>query len=87
MRAIILEGVLFVAFAATVVALLYYLVLYFTPAGVRLRQTRNRRKLERAAEHRCEKHGALTEEELVLLPSGDRVCPNCYQEALHGKLD
>lgn len=87
MTAIILEGVLFVAFVATVAALVYYLVLYFTPAGVRLRQTRNRRQLERAAERTCPVHGALDEEDLVLLPGGDRVCPACYKEALDGKLD
>jgi hypothetical protein len=84
MIAIILEGVLFVAFVATVAALLYYVVLHFTRVGVWRRQTTNRRQMERAAELHCPVHGAHREEELVRLPSGDRICPDCYKEALNG---
>ena len=84
MTVIIIEGVLFVAFIAAVAALLFYVVLHFTPVGVWLRQTTNRRQIERAAELRCPVHGAHREEELVRLPSGDRICPDCYKEALNG---
>jgi hypothetical protein len=84
MNAIIIEGVLFVALLATVAALLRYLLLYFTPAGVRLRQTRNRRQIERAVEHRCPVHGPHREEELVRLPGGDLICPDCFKEAIDG---
>ena len=87
MTAIIIEGVLFVAFVATAAALLYYVLVYFTPAGVWLRQTRNRRRIERAASVSCPLHGPHREEDLVRLPGGDRICPDCYQEVVHGKLD
>ena len=42
MGAIITEGVLFVALVATGGALLFWLVITFTPAGIRLRQVQNR---------------------------------------------
>ncbi|HEU4563848.1 MAG TPA: hypothetical protein VFS05_04325 [Gemmatimonadaceae bacterium] len=87
MSAIIIEGVLFVAFLATVAALLYYVVLYFTPVGVSIRQARNRRRIEREAEHLCARHGAHRAEELVRLPDGDRICPQCYEEAFHDQHD
>lgn len=87
MSAIIIEGVLFVAFVATVAALLYYVVLYFTPVGVSIRQARNRRRIERASEEVCPLHGAHRAEELVRLPDGDRLCPQCYEEAIHGQHD
>jgi hypothetical protein len=31
----------------------------------------------------CPIHGMRREEELVRLPSGSRICPACYKEALH----
>jgi hypothetical protein len=83
MTAILVEGTLFVALIAAVAALLFYIVLRFTPVGLRLRQAANRRKLEQAAGLECPIHGPQREEALVLLPSGNRVCPICYQEALH----
>jgi hypothetical protein len=58
MTEIILEGVLFVALIATVGALFYYVLIYFTPVGVRVRQTRNRRRIDRAAELVCPIHGS-----------------------------
>jgi hypothetical protein len=87
MAAIILEGVLFVVLVATGGALFFFVVTRFTPIGVRLRQTQNRRRIERAAELRCPVHGAHAETELVRLASGERICPECFQEAVHGQLD
>jgi hypothetical protein len=83
MSVIILEGVLFVALLATGAALLYFVVVSFTPVGVRLRQTRNRRQLDRAAELNCPIHGPRKETDLVRLTSGDVMCPDCY-ETVHG---
>jgi hypothetical protein len=84
MLAIILEGVLFVVLIATGAALLYYVVVYFTPMGLRLRQHENRRRLERAADLVCPIHGPRSPEQLVRLPSGETICPDCYKEALDG---
>ena len=80
MAVIIVEGVLFVALIAAGGALLYWVIMYFTPAGVRLRQTRNRRRIERAATTTCAIHGPRTEDQLVRLASGEQVCPDCYKE-------
>ena len=80
MGAIIVEGVLFVALIAAVGTLLFWLVVWFTPAGVRIRQTQNRKRIERAAELVCAIHGRHTEDQLVRLASGARVCPDCYKE-------
>jgi hypothetical protein len=83
MVGIILEGVLFVALIATVAALLFFGVYYLTPLGLRLTQDRNRRELERELDLTCPIHGLQQEEEMVRLPSGSRICPVCYKEALH----
>jgi hypothetical protein len=83
MIGIILEGVLFVALIATMAALLFYALYHLTPLGLRLKQNRNRRLLERELELECPIHGTQREEELVRLPSGSRICPTCYREALH----
>ena len=80
MGVIIVEGVLFVAMIATGGALLYWVLLMFTPAGVRIRQVRNRKRLDRAAELECPIHGLKTEGQLVRLASGEQVCPDCYRE-------
>jgi hypothetical protein len=84
MGAIIVEGVLFVALLAAGGALLYWLLIMFTPVGVGLRQTRNRKRIERAAELTCPIHGARSEDQLVRLANGERACPDCYRETLHG---
>jgi hypothetical protein len=84
MGAIIVEGVLFVALIAAGGALLYWAMMMLTPAGVRIRQTRNRKQLERAAELMCPIHGPRMEDQLVRLSNGDQVCPDCYKETLHG---
>jgi hypothetical protein len=83
MGGIILEGVLFVALLATVAALLFYALVRWTPLGLRLRQDANRRKIEQTLELDCPIHGPQREEEMVRLPSGSRICPTCYKEALH----
>ena len=84
MSAIIIEGVLFVALLAAGATLLYLVVLHFTPVGVRLRQTRNRRRIDRAAELHCPIHGPRAEKDLVRLASGESLCPDCYKENVHG---
>jgi hypothetical protein len=84
MGAIIVEGVLFVALLAAGGALLYLALMLLTPAGVRIRQTQNRKRLERAAELVCPIHGPRMEDQLVRLSNGERVCPDCYKETLNG---
>lgn len=84
MGAIIIEGVLFVALIAAGGALLYWLLITFTPAGVRLRQTRNRMRIDRVAELTCPIHGLRTEVQLVRLANGEQVCPDCYKESHNG---
>jgi hypothetical protein len=83
MVGIILEGVLFVALLATVGALLFFGLVRWTPLGLRLRQDANRRRLEQALELECPIHGQQRAEEMVRLPSGSRICPACFKEALH----
>ena len=83
MGAIIVEGVLFVALIAAGGALLYWLIIYFTSAGVRFRQTQNRKRIDNAAEMTCAIHGRRTEDQQVRLASGERVCPDCYKEIVH----
>lgn len=84
MTEIIIEGVLFVALVVAVVTLLYYLLLYFTPVGVRIRQARNRRRIDDAAGLVCPIHGPRDHSDLVRLASGDLMCPDCYKETVHG---
>ncbi len=83
MTAILIEGVLFVALVATGAALLYYVFVQFTPAGLRVRQTVNRRRIEHAVALVCPVHGQRRDDEMVLLPSGERICPDCYKEIIH----
>ena len=82
MIGIIMEGALFVAVIATVAALLFYALLRWTPLGLRLRQDRNRRQIEHTLELECPIHGLQREEAMVRLPSGSRICPACYKEAV-----
>lgn len=84
---IILEGVLFVALVATAAALFYCGVLYLTPLGRRIRETQNRRRIDRAADLTCPVHGRYAAGDVVRLTTGDRMCPSCYQETMYGKLD
>ena len=82
MRVIIIEGVLFVAIFATAGALFYYLILQYTSVGTRIRQRRNRRRIDRAAPLACPIHGTRAQDALVRLPDGTLMCPDCYQETL-----
>jgi hypothetical protein len=84
MTEIIIEGVLFVALLATVGALFYFVIMYFTPVGERHRQTLNRRRLDNAADLVCPIHGPRSSKELVRLTSGELLCPECYKETIHG---
>ena len=84
MSVIIVEGVLFVALLATGAALLYFVLVTFTPVGTRLRQVQNRRQIDRAAELSCPIHGPCKETDLVRLASGELICPDCYKETFHG---
>ena len=81
---IIFEGVLFIAFLAVAVALVAYGVLGHTPLGRWAMQTTNRRRIEREVALRCPTHGAHADRDLVRLPSGERICPECYAETLDG---
>lgn len=80
---IVLEDVLFVALVATLVVLLVVALVEFTPLGLRLRQARNRRVIEETAERTCPMHGAHAATEMVLLPSGERICPECFKEVVN----
>ncbi|MGH7617997.1 MAG: hypothetical protein ACREPM_12270 [Gemmatimonadaceae bacterium] len=84
MPEIILEGVLFVALIVTAGALFYFIVMHCTPVGVWRIQTQNRRRLENAADLVCPIHGPRSLNDLVRLPSGDMLCPDCYKEILNG---
>jgi len=87
MIAILIESALFAALVAAVGALFFAAIAQFTPLGVRWRQVRNRRLLEREAARHCPKHGPQREGDLVRLSDGETLCPTCYQEILDGKLD
>ncbi len=80
MVTIILEGVLFIALLAVVGALVAYGVFGWTPLGLWARQTANRRRIERRAALTCPAHGHLSDRDLVRLPGGTRICPQCYAE-------
>lgn len=84
---IILEGVLFVALVVTAGALFYWVVVSFTPLGRRIRESENRRRIDRAAELTCPLHGPHAEGEVVRLTTGERMCPACYKETMYGKFD
>jgi hypothetical protein len=81
---IVIEGVLFVALVATAVALFVFVLVQFTPLGLRIRQARNRRSIEAAASRTCAIHGPHADAEMVLLPSGEHICPECFKEVVDG---
>jgi len=85
MSAIIIEGVLFAALLCVGVTLTVFVVRHYTAAGRAIEQTRNRKEIERAVNLTCEIHGAHEEREMVRLPSGDLMCPQCYREAIGGE--
>ena len=83
MFAILMEGFLFVAGVAAVGTLLSYFVLNHTSVGTRLKQAENRRRIENIAELRCPIHGDHAPQQMVRLPSGVVVCPECFQETVY----
>lgn len=85
MNVIILESVLFIALLV-VVGTFFVSALGITPLGRRLRQTANRKRIDKQAELTCPIHGPQQERDLVRLPSGDPLCPHCYKEAVHGHI-
>ena len=76
------ESVLFVAAIVALAALLFLALKTYTPIGVRLRQRDNRLRIEREAENVCPIHGPHQEYDLVRLASGDKICPDCFREAV-----
>ena len=86
MNAIMLESALFIALLA-VVGALFVTALGFTPFGRRIRQTANRRRIDRQADLTCPIHGLQREVDLVRLPTGEPLCSHCYKEAVHGHID
>jgi hypothetical protein len=87
MIAILLEGLLFVASIATIAALVFFFTRSSTSLGVRAKQNENRRVIEREIDLVCPIHGPHTEEQLVRLESGERICPDCFRDAMKGIVD
>ena len=85
MNAIIIEGVLFVVLVCVAVALVMFVVRYYTGAGRALEQTRNRKVIDRAVNLTCAVHGEHDERQMVRLESGEVMCPECYREAVDGR--
>lgn len=81
-----LEGAFVIALVAVGGAFLLS-VLGITPLGKRMQQTANRRRIDRDADLTCPVHGKQDEGSLVRLPTGETLCPLCYQEAVHGHVD
>jgi len=86
MNAIIIEGVLFVVLVCVAIALVVFVVRYYTGAGRALEQTRNRKAIDRVANLTCAVHGEHDEREMVRLESGEVMCPECYREAADGRV-
>jgi hypothetical protein len=84
MNAIIIEGVLFVALLCVAVTLVVFIVRHYTAAGRVIEQTQNRKQIERVVSLTCQIHGAHEEREMVRLPSGEIMCPQCYREVIDG---
>lgn len=82
MLAIILESVLFVVLIATAGGLVFFALYSLTPLGDRVRQIRNRRRLESAAALYCPMHGDHAPDAMVRLPSGELICPECFRETV-----
>lgn len=86
MFAIIYEGALFLAALAGAGALVFVGLKRFTPLGVRLTQAENRRRILLEETLVCPTHGRHEEKDLVRLPGGDLLCPDCYSETVNGQL-
>lgn len=85
MIGIIVEGVLFLLLLAAAGTLVYSVVVRMTPVGRRLAQGRNRERIEAVTERACPLHGTHELHELVRLPDGQLICPQCYAEAMHAE--
>ncbi len=83
MFGIIVEGLLFLALLAAAATLLYSVLVRLTPLGRRLAQLQNRGRIEDATARICPVHGPHEAHELVRLPDGEVICPQCYAEAMH----
>jgi hypothetical protein len=86
MNIIILEGLMFVALLAIGVTLAVFIIRHYTAPGRVLEQTRNRKEIERVSSLTCPLHGAHEEREMVRLESGEVLCPECYREAIDGRV-
>jgi hypothetical protein len=87
MIAILLEGSLFVASIATIATLVFFVTRSSTSLGLRARQNKNRLAIERELDLVCSIHGEHTEDQLVRLESGERICPECFRDAMKGIVD
>lgn len=81
-----LESAFFIALLA-VAGALFVSALGWTPFGKRIKQSANRRRIDREADLTCPVHGLQREIDLVRLPTGEPLCPHCYKEAVHGNID
>ncbi len=86
MYGIILEGALFLAALAGAGALVFTGLKRYTTLGVRLTQAENRRRILLEEVLVCPTHGRHEEDQLVRLPGGDLICPDCYAETVNGRL-
>ena len=86
MSGIILEGALFLAALAAVGAAAFIVLRRYTSLGVRLAQSENRRRILLEETLVCPTHGRHEEADLVRLPGGDLLCPECYTETVNGRL-
>lgn len=86
MNAIIIEVVLFAALLGVAGTLVVFLVRHYTAAGRSIEQVRNRKEIDRAASLTCAIHGTHDEREMVRLESGEVMCPDCYREAMEGRV-
>ena len=77
----------FVIALVVVAGALLFSALGWSPFAKRIKQSANRRRIEREYDLTCPVHGLQREEDLVRLPTGERLCPHCYKEAVHGRID
>ncbi len=83
MVGIIVESLLFLVLLAAAGTLVVTALVRFTPLGRRLAQARNRERIEDVTGRTCPVHGYHEAHDLVRLPTGDLICPQCYAEAMH----
>ena len=86
MNAAYIESAFVIALVVVAGALLVS-ALGWSPFGKRIKQSANRRRIDREYDLTCPVHGLQREEDLVRLPTGERLCPHCYKEAVHGRID